>query len=185
MKNLDELREEYIVLKTENSEADYYITLRKNFTEMNVCDTYSNYGLQVGHYDAEDYLAGESCTEADNACIQAYNDNGRAEKGDIWEDIDDIDDIPAPAIEDWNEINAFINTCIAWTFWDGGNNVTFVLSDYEYDYNEVSEDETLKVLSEFAGAAHGSPTGSYETDSFVFESSCYADDPWIATVKVR
>ena len=73
----------------------------------------------------------------------------------------------------------------AWNFWDGSNHKSHILGEDSFDVEEIDEDEEKKILAEFSGAIHVSK-GAYEseeTENYIFTTSLYASDPWLASVE--
>jgi hypothetical protein len=89
--------------------------------------------------------------------------------------------------ENWKEENETHTQVTAWTYWDGNNFKTVVLStDFgEPDCFEVDSEESRKILAEFNGALDVFATESKETENYIFTTTLYASDPYLASVEIK
>lgn len=149
----------YIFLKDNNEQGPttYYAISKEKIEKLNVCDTYTDYGQLVGHYDAGDYSIENSASDAYRSCEKAikekfgveatFTEEGIVKEIDgeevpsSYDDEHDVDYDVEKAnklfnlaieiqdfIEEWRKENEVFNTCEGFDYWDGHNWQTITVS---------------------------------------------------------
>ena len=140
------------------------VSLRSNFESLNVCETYGDYGQQVGCCNAGCYTLENSECSAQSDCSSAITKEFNvcvsieriADKFTVIPTDDDeefpdelIENIDA-FIEGWQKENENHTECTGYTYLDGSNFATIVI-DHEHDSNLISHveiDEGIEAINE-------------------------------------
>lgn len=191
MKNLlDEKMKKYIVVTCEGYD-EYFITHRDNFKDVELCECYGNYGQKIGCYNAGCYSTDNSSGDFSTNFMKAFNEK-YPDSG-----IDSIDTILEgnnneyiEFYEGWKKENTAHTQVKAWTYWDGRNFKSLVIeNDFggENDVSELEEDEQRKILAEFDGQVDvfRGHSASQETENYIFTTTKWQSDQWLANVKSK
>jgi len=200
------LLEKYIVCKLNNNEETIFITNRSSFEKNDLCETYSNYGIKVGCYDAGCYCLDNSASDfksdLENALhaefpeliiheIMAYNDldslKHLLEYACEIQDCSKIIEFAKSWIEE-NEKHFEVNS---WEYHDGHNWKSIILNNENGLTNceELEEDDQIKILEIYENEVNGTYmqgfTETIETENYAFHLSRYQDNPFRATLEIK
>ena len=165
---------EYLFVKQKHDSNDgvnkIYTIHKDLFEEMNVADTYTEYGVLVGHENAGDYHINNYYSSALLECVSHIKnlfdvdvtintETGRVNsinEIDLYDFITPdnrklVDDINE-AIKTWCDNNHNYTKCTGFNYWDG-NNYKSIIIKHEFDdsltnYEVISDDDEINQLSE-------------------------------------
>lgn len=182
---------DYVFLKkADDSEDVYYAIDPAKIETLNLFETYDGFGQQVGHYNAGDYHPDNSASPAVQDCLNAIAEkfgidtDGIEFRGDEIEFEGVPDNVAAirDFVSSWIADNASIGTCEGFTFWNGHNWQTVIVSA-EWDegaitHTVINDDKLISELSEalenrsfvkegFGEKIYKSDNGYYVIDSYV------------------
>lgn len=197
---IKQLLNDYIVVRpcNEEDETTLRVTFRKYFEEMNYCKCFSEYGQQIGCYNAGCYSLQNNTSDAMKDLIAAIE-----EKFDVTPDIveyvnnnfkveprTDIDDELRIEIDkfikEWRKENEYHTKATAWTFFDSHNyrSVTLKTPDNP-NCKELDEEEQIAILSEMPKLPYhvAGTEASEKTENYTFYFDRWANNPWICFVE--
>lgn len=178
----------FLVKEYEEGPTTYYAIPEDKIVEMNLSDTYDNYGQIVGHDGAGDYHMENYQSDAAKDCIKAicekfqiqfdnihivYNSGEfEIEPGD-GEEYGFSETEVNQFIKSWRGQNESLTTCKGFNFWDGHNwqSVIVESGDFDIDYKVVNDEKITTELNEaikeskFFGEGFGEKR--YRTDDYV------------------
>lgn len=200
-----QLLEKWIVVEfnySEDSEKSLAVTRRSNFEEINMCDTYADYGNQVGCCNAGCYSLDNSESTAASDCKDAIEE--KFNLGfciDIEEcageftvvSLDDEKELTESQVSEietfivnWREANENHTKVTGWTYHDSHNFKTVTIaSDFgETDATELEEDDQIEILLEMPESTpYISGTDcTEETENYEFHFDRWATNPWYCYV---
>jgi hypothetical protein len=179
------------VYKLNNADGSLVIMDEDRFETANLCDCYDEYGQQNGCTDSGCYAVSNDYCDAKKECLAAvkskFGVDAEIECGIVTVDNEEIEEITS-FVEDWKKENEVHVDVQAYTFWDGHNHKTLVLSTdiWEPNIEEVNEELSTKIISAFEKCEFdnwnfgkcASTSGGYR-----FTQTQYCDDPYIACVE--
>lgn len=132
------------------------VSNRANFQKVRLCETYGDYGQQVGCYNAGCYSLDNSESTFKQDLESYITEKFELEENFSYDDFAELDENEADekileSIKIWIEENENHSSCVAYTYWDGNNFATAVISN-EYFEDQVShveiEEEEAKLIEE-------------------------------------
>lgn len=132
------------------------VSMRSNFEKVRLCETYGDYGQQVGCYNAGCYSL-ENSESTFKQDLESYiTEKFKLEENFSYDDFaeldeDDVDKEIKESIKTWIEENENHGSCVAYTYWDGNNFATVIIEN-EYFDDQVShveiDEEEAKLIEE-------------------------------------
>lgn len=154
-----------IFLKAQFAEGPttYFAIDSSRIEEMNVSDTYDQYGQKISNEDAADYSVNNSASSAKADCEKAIEEKFTIKSalivdGEIYsidnEEIDYSFDDDSESekkvieindfIKEWRKENETFTTCCGFTYWDGHNWKTITTAvDFGEPTHEIVDNENL------------------------------------------
>ena len=124
------------------------VSMRANFDKVQLCQTYGDYGQQVGCYNAGCYSL-ENSESTFKQDLESYiTEKFQLAENFSYDDFAELDEDEADngikeSIKTWIEENENHSSCVAYTYWDGNNFATAIIEN-EYFDDQVSHVEIDK-----------------------------------------
>jgi len=198
---------ELIVVKEKFSDTDELLIVKESWFETaKVCDSYDRYGQKCGCYNAGCYALDNSGCSASSDMLEClykhfdieysednldYDHFESAQNGEneLLENIsqEDINSF----IENWQEENENHSEHEAYTYWDGHNHRTVVLSTEfgESDLERINDDEEEnEIIEEYLDREDGEQNAGYtfyKGKKYNFSESAFQESWAIASASLK
>ena len=199
----------YIVLEfAEDCDNVGYITHRDKIESGNLCETYGKYGQSYGCDRAGCYALSSSNSSIHSDLLlaieaefgtkihESFGDTHGMSFSSVEEFIELVSELDEVVIdidkleefaEKWVSDNESHTQCSHFTYWDGSNFKSIVISsefDMELDWSECDEDKSNHILSGFDGAldVYSGASASKTVGKYTYITTRDSDDPWLAIV---
>ena len=184
-----------------NNTGEMYIIDAGEITEMNVCDTYDDYGQTVDHYYAGDYCPensscdfcgdlvkklekegfGSKIAEIREENNYSYNEIGEILLGTGYDTEIQIPEMMQNLIREFAENEPVYNKCEGFNYWDGSNwkTITTYMEFGNADAEILEDEEVSEILEQW----DNSETGDWEngTRTSVSEDYEFTESQWAGT----
>lgn len=128
------------------------VSMRANFEKVRLCETYGDYGQQVGCYNAGCYSLDNSESTCKEDLEQYITDKFKLREKFSYDDFieqEEANDKIKESIKTWIEENENHSSCVAYTYWDGSNFATALISNENFEdhisHVEINEQEAREI----------------------------------------